>query len=194
MLLSLDKHQDAIRERVERCRIARQFREPDRVPVAFGIGGSYYSWLQGVNIRDYYTTPELQVDVQLGGLQWQVEFLKADSSVAQSIAFDGGPVGEAIVFDAEVVYPDNTSPRIVHCCETLEDALVIEPLPPESNPRLDALVAQRQQFADAADKMGVRIAHPVSPGIGIHPPLSCLCALIKRGVEFGRLHFGGRLG
>ena len=178
MLLSVDKYQSDIDEREKRIACARRFEEPDRVPVTLGIGGSYFCWLQGVNIRDYYRTPELQVEVQLNGAEWEYEYLKADNCVRQSIAFDSGPVGEAIVFGADVEWPDNTSPRIVHCCDTLDDVLKLTVPAPEDNPRLKALVKQREAFCSAARKMGVKLHYDASPAIGVHPPLSCVCALM----------------
>ena len=178
MLLSVDTYRADINEREQRIATARQFQEPDRVPVALGIGGSYFAWLQGVNIRDYYRTPELQVEVQLNGAEWEYEYLRADSCVRQTIAFDSGPVGEAIVFGADVEWHDNTSPRIVHCCDTLDDVFKLTVPAPEDNPRLKALLKQREQFCDTARKMGVTLNHSVSHGIGVHPPLSCLCALM----------------
>jgi len=188
MLTSLDKYQDDIRERLERTRIARQFQEPDRVPVAFGIGGSYYCWLQGVNIRDYYEDPELQVEVFLKGYEWHYEYLKADSSVYQSMGYDLGPLGESVVFGAEFVRPDNTSPRIVHCCDTLADALKLDWPAPDDNPRLAELVAKREQFAETARKIGVTIPCPVGKGIHVHPPLSCLCALLDNATVYEAMY------
>ena len=178
MLVSVDTYRADIEQREQRAATARRFEEADRVPVALGIGGSYFCWLQGVNIRDYYRTPELQIEVQLKGMEWEYEYLRADSCVRQSIAFDSGPVGEAVVFGADVDWPDNTSPRIVHCCDTLDDVLKLTIPAPEDNPRLKALVQQREQFCDAARKMGVKVECGVSPGIWVHPPLSCLCALM----------------
>ena len=178
MLLSVQKHDADRLKRRDRLDRAKRFEEPDRVPVCFGIGGSYYCWLQGVNIRDYYADPEMQVAVQLGGIEWEYEYLRADSSVADSIGYDGGPVGEAIVFGAEVQRPDGTSPRIVHCCESLDDVLKLRVPGPEGNPRLKEYIAQAERHAATARKMGVKLQVEVPRTVGIHPPLSALCALM----------------
>ena len=178
MLLSVEKYEADRLERRQRIERAKRFEEPDRVPVCFGIGGSYYCWLQGVNIRDYYADPQMQVAVQLGGIEWEYEYLRADSSVAESIGYDPGPVGEAIVFGAEVQRPDGTSPRIVHCCESLDDVLKLRVPKPEDNPRLKEHIAQAQRHAATARKMGVKLGVGVPRTVGIHPPLSALCALM----------------
>ena len=179
MLLDLDRYQDDIRERGKRVTISRRFEEPDRVPIAFGIAGSYYCWLFGVNIRDYYATPELQVEVQLKGLEWQYETLRADSSVRQSIGYEAGPVSEALVFDAPVEWPDNTSPRILHVLESPGDIERLELPPLDDNPRVREYMENNQRFVDAAQKMGVRIAVSDKPRLDIHPPLSAACALMS---------------
>jgi len=179
MLLDLTKYEADIRERQERTGVARRFEEPDRVPVAFGIGGSYYCWLFGVNIRDYYAEPELQVEVQLKGIEWQYETLRADSSVAQSIGYDGGPISEGLLFDAPVERPDDTSPRICHILESPADIERLELIPLDANPRVAEHLENARRFAETARKMGVRLAVNERPRVDIHPPLSAACALMS---------------
>jgi uroporphyrinogen-III decarboxylase len=178
MLLSVDQYEADRRERTQRRERAARFEEPDRIPVCFGIGGSYHCWLQGVNISEYYAQPELQVEVQLAGIQWEYEYLRADSCTRDSVGYEGGPVGEAIVFGAEVQRPDGTSPRIVHCCESLEDVLRLRVPRPEDNPRLKEHIAQAERFVAAAHKIGAKLQCGVPKTVGIHPPLSALCALM----------------
>lgn len=174
----MQKYEADRQERRARLDCAKRFEEPDRVPVCFGIGGSYYCWLQGVSISDYYADPEMQVGVQLGGIEWEYEYLRADSSELDSIRYDGGPVGEAVVFGAEVQRPDGTSPRIVHCCESLDDVLKLRVPRPEDNPRLKEYIAHAEKHAATARKMGVKVHVEVPRTVGIHPPLSALCALM----------------
>ena len=181
MLLSVKKYEKDIEERQQRVAIAKRFEEPDRVPVAFGISGSYYCWLLGINIRDYYMNPDLQVEVQLKGIEWQMEFLRADSSVPTSIAYEMGPIQEAVVFGAEIERPDNTSPRIVHPCANLDDFFSLEVPRPEDNPRLKEQVEKSRLFQETAKKMGVELHVNPLRSASIHPPLSCICALMDPG-------------
>ena len=179
MLLDVSRYEADRKERGERLRIAAAFQEPDRVPVCFGIGGSYYCWLFGVPIHEYYATPELQPEVQLKGIEWEYEELRADSSRRTSLAFDVGPVGEAIVFGADFVRPEDTSPRIEHMVHDAGDIERLTIPDPATNPRLKALFRWNEQFNQAARKMGAKLPLNEKPSVGIHPPLSCACALMS---------------
>ncbi|MFP4058655.1 MAG: uroporphyrinogen decarboxylase family protein [Candidatus Brocadiia bacterium] len=179
MLLDVSRYETDRQERRRRLRVARSFREPDRVPVCLGTGGSYYCWLFGVPIHDYYAQPELQPEVQLRGLEWQYETLRADSSTGTSLRYDAGPVGEAIVFGAPIVRPEGTSPRICHLLRSPADIENLTVPEPATNPRLRDFLRNHQRFNDAARKMGVRLRLDDQPTLGIHPPLSCACALMS---------------
>lgn len=179
MLLDVSKYEADIKERQQRIRIARQFKEPDRVPIAFGIGGSYYCWLFGYNIRDYYATPELQVEVQLKGLEWEYEELRADSCTRQGISYEAGPLGEALLFDLPVERPDNTSPRIVTVLESVRDIERLRIPEPDKNPRIKEFLKNNERFNAVARKMGVKLQLNERPRIDIHPPLSAACALMS---------------
>ena len=181
MLLSIEKYQSDIEERQRRLAIAKRFEEPDRVPVAFGVAGSYFCWLFGVNIRDYYMNPALQVETQLKGIEWEYEFLRADSCTRSTIHYDPGPIQEAVVFGGEIERPDNTSPRIVKLCRTLDEVLALDVPRPEDNPRFKEQLARAERFGEAAQKMGVKIPATPRTGMSIHPPLSCVCALMDPG-------------
>lgn len=179
MLLDVSRYEADRKERWERLRIAASFQEPDRVPVCFSIGASYYCWLFGCRIHEYYATPEMQPEVQLKGIEWQYETLRADSSTPTSLGCDVGPLGEAIVFGAEVARPEDTSPRIEHM---VHDAADIERLTipdPATNPRLKDYFRNHERFNETARKMGVKLRLNDKPAIGIHPPLSCACALMS---------------
>jgi len=178
MLLDVSKYEADIKERRERVATARRFEEPDRVPIAYGIGGSYFAWLQGVNIRDYYATPELQVEVKLNGLEWEYEELRADSCVKTSIAYECGPLGEALMFDTPFERPDDTSPRIVHALHDVDDIDRLEIPDPAANPNVQWLIDHNARFNEVARKMGVKLSLNDRPRIGIHPPLSAACALM----------------
>ena len=181
MLLDIEKYRRDVEERDRRLATARRFEEPDRVPVTFGIGGSYFCWLFGYDIGEYYANPEMQVEVQLKGMEWEYEYLRADSCVRGGVGYDMGPIQEAVVFGADIQRPGNTSPRIVHPCETLDDAIALDIQRPEDNPRLKEVIASSERFEAAAKKMGVSMAVRRVRGVRTHPPLSCLCALMDPG-------------
>ena len=178
MLLDVSKYEADRMTRWKRIEAAMKFEEPDRVPVGFAIGPSYYAWLFGYRIHEMYANPELQVEIALKGVEWEYEFLKADSSTPTGLSYNEGPVSEAIVFDADIEYPEDTSPRIVHRFETLEDVLACEVKRPLDNPRIAPHFRLYERFNAAARKMGVKLALSDEPSVGMHPPLSCLCALM----------------
>ena len=59
-------------------KISQQFEEPDRVPITFSIGGSFFANLFGYNIRDYYTNRDLALEVNIRGLKWCFEEAQYD--------------------------------------------------------------------------------------------------------------------
>ncbi|NOZ22659.1 MAG: hypothetical protein GXP25_16400 [Planctomycetes bacterium] len=170
------KYEKKIAESRERLAIARRFEEPDRVPILISTAGSYYSRLFGYNIRDYYTDPDVKIEVQLKGLEWAYETLD-DDRTSYSITYDLGPIGEAMYWDMPIEYPDDTSPRAV---EILHDPADIETLPvpdPETHPAVKKLDKEFAEFKENVEKRGIDL--PVGGGqIGIHPPISCACALM----------------
>ena len=101
---NLERH---CKEAEKRVKIADSFKEPDRVPINISEYGSYWSGLFGYNIRDYYTDPELSIEVGEKGLTWRFENLK-DDRAGYGLSFDLGIVGESLVFDCPVEYPDDT--------------------------------------------------------------------------------------
>ena len=179
MLLDVSRYEADRKERFERRRVAASFQEPDRVPVCFGIGGSYYCWLFDCRIHEYYADPELQPEVQLRGIEWEYEVLRADSSTRTSLGYEAGPVGEAIVFGAPVAWPEDTSPRIEHIVHDARDIEALTIPDPATNPRLKDYFRNAERFNQTARKMGVKLALNDKPAIGIHPPLSCACALMS---------------
>ena len=180
MLLDVSRYEADRKERWERLRVAAEFREPDRVPVCFSIGASYYCWLFGYRIHEYYyATPELQPEVQLRGIEWQYEVLRADSSTPMGIGCDIGPLAEAIVFGAEIARPEDTSPRIEHMVHDAHDIENLTIPDPATNPRLRDFFRSHERFNQAARKMGVKLHLNDKPSFGIHPPLSCACALMS---------------
>jgi uroporphyrinogen-III decarboxylase len=87
-------------------------------------------------------------------------------------------VAEGIIFGAEIEHPEDTSPRIVHLFDTLEEAAACEVPHPDDNPLLAKHLERYDRFNAAARKMGVRMPLNETPSVVPHPPLSCLCALM----------------
>ncbi|HOX36563.1 MAG TPA: uroporphyrinogen decarboxylase family protein [Candidatus Brocadiia bacterium] len=180
MLLSVEKYEQDRKARRERLAKSARFEEPDRVPVVFGIGTSYFAWLFDYPIDRVYDNPELQVEVHLKGIEWEYEYLKADHCTRGGIGYDAGPVGEAIVFGAEVAHPAGTSPRICHMfdsvAEAAESAIFI---PPAENRLMKNHFEKHAKYNETARKMGVKLGLNETPTVGIHPPLSAACALVS---------------
>ena len=172
-----ERYEARIAESKRRWETAQRFAEPDRVPISISTAGSYYCWLFGVNIRDYFTSMEVCIEVQLRGMRWAFEEL-GDDRTGLGLQWDPGPVGEAIVFDCPIEYPDGTSPRIVPILETVEDIEKLEVPDVESHARIHDLLQLGEAFKSKAKRMAPKL--PASGGqVGIHPPLSCACALME---------------
>ncbi|MFQ6098796.1 MAG: uroporphyrinogen decarboxylase family protein, partial [Armatimonadota bacterium] len=173
----ISRYEERIGASRRRMEAARRFEEGDMVPTAVSAGGSYFSWLFGVNIRHYYTDIDTQIEVQARAVKWRFENLD-DDRTDYSLHLDNGPIGEAIVFGAEVVYPDNTSPRIVPFLETPADIERLEVRDPRDNPRVQEALERARKFKERAQQLRVPLPVGVS-GVGIHPPLSCACAIME---------------
>ena len=93
----------------ERFEAVHRFEEPDRVPVAIGVGGPYYAWLFGYTLMEYYSSFKVMVDVQLMGLKWRFEWLQ-DDVVGVGVHLDVGSIAEGIVFDCRIAMPDERNP------------------------------------------------------------------------------------
>ncbi|MBC7287386.1 MAG: hypothetical protein H5T86_04940 [Armatimonadetes bacterium] len=171
----INKYSKRREESSARLRAAHEFREGDRVACIASVAGSYFSWLFGVDIRDYYTDIDTQIEVQMRGLKWRYENLP-DDYTGYGIHYDAGPIGEGVVFDCEVQYPAGTSPWIVPFIKDGSDVEKLQVKDPRDNPRVQEHLRRAQKFKERAEQLGVKV--PVGGGwIGIHPPLSCACAI-----------------
>lgn len=182
-------------ESARRLKVARSFQEPDRVPVRISVGGSYFAWLQGVNIRDYYRAPwegdfDLQIEVQLEGQRWCFEEL-GDDRTGASVWLDLGPVAEGIFFDCPIHWPDGTSPRIEPVLKNEDDIrrFVEEWRVPDPAEHKGVQEVYRlcERFRKRAEELGLRdkgIGVPGGCGFQIHPPLSCACAIADKTTVF----------
>jgi uroporphyrinogen-III decarboxylase len=171
----ISKYETRREESRKRLQAAHEFREGDRVACVASVAGSYFSWLFGVDIRDYYTDIDTQIEVQMRGLQWRYENLP-DDFTGSGIGYDAGPIGEALVFDCDIEYPQGTSPFIVRFIHDAADVEKLEVKDPRDNPRVQEHLEKGRRFKQRAEELGVRV--PIGTGgIGIHPPLSCACAI-----------------
>lgn len=178
-------YHDRIEESRRRLETTRQFREPDRVPINISVAGPFFARLFGHNIRDYYTNPEVCLDAQLKGLEWAYEELQ-DDRTGYSLHLDFGPVGEALYFGLPIEYPDDTSPWIVRTLETPEDIEAFEVPDPSRSTGLWDAHRKVGQFKEMVKKRGIDL--PVGGGGGIHPPLSCACALAEPELIYTLMH------
>ncbi len=171
-----EKYRDRIEESKRRHQISASWQEPDRVPIQISTGGSFYSRLFGCNIRDYYSDPEVCLEVQLKGLEWAYEELQ-DDRTGFGLHVDFGPIGEGLYFDLPIEYPDDTSPWSLRMLETPADIEAFEVPDPAESRGLQIALRRIEGFRELAKRRGIEL--PVGGGVGIHPPLSCACALAE---------------
>ena len=184
--LDLDKYAARREASQKRVQAAYEFREGDCVATNCSAGGPFFSWLLGVDIAQYYADPDTQIEVQARALQWRYENLD-DDFTGYGLHPDLGPLGEALMFDMEVVRPPNTSPWAVRFIRDGADVDRLELRDPRDNPRLQEWLRRGEQMRKRAEKLGVRL--PVgAAGVGIHPPLSCACALADADWVYAMMH------
>jgi uroporphyrinogen-III decarboxylase len=176
--VTLDFHLEPYRDRIEqsqrRLALARSFREPDQVPVHIGVGGSFYCSLFGCDIADYYQSRQLNLDVQLRGLRWAWDELRDDRTDA-SLYPDIGPIAEGLLFGAEIVHPQGTSPWARHVIHEPADIERLQVPDPAHNPGVQWYYSELEKMRALADQRGLHL--PVRGGLHCHPPLSAACAL-----------------
>jgi len=175
-MFSPDRYAKRIEESRKRLEITRQFREPDRVPITISVAGSFFSRLFGCNIRDYYTDIDTCIDVQLKGLEWAYDELQ-DDRTGYGLHCEFGPIGEGLYFGMPIEYPDDTSPWIVKALETPEQIEAFEVPDPVESPGIREADRKIEAFKARVQERGIKL--PAGGGIGIHPPLSCACALAE---------------
>ena len=173
-VFDIERYRARIEASEQRLRAARSFREPDQVPVSISVGGSFFCGLAGRDIAEYYQSRELSLEVQLRGLEWVWEELRDDRTEA-GLYLDVGPVQEALVFGAEIVRPEGTSPWGRHCLTDLADIDDLEVPDPATNAGVQWVYEELEKLRELARRRNVRL--PVSGGLTIHPPLSAACAL-----------------
>lgn len=179
---NIEKYSGRIKESEKRFGIAREFREPDRVPIEIHCSGSLFCGMFGYNIRDFYSDWELNVEVNSKGFAWCFETL-GDDRTSYSMGLELGPVSEGILFDCPIEYHDNTSPRIVPRLKSVKDIEDFKIVEPENCAALNDLYRKCEKF-----KEKLRNPYFDFKGIGIHPPLSCACAIMEPALVYEYLY------
>ncbi len=175
-MFRVEDYAQVIEEAKRREAIASRFEEPDRVPIKISVGGSFFARLCGANIRDYYSEIDTCIDVQLEGMRWCFEELQ-DDRTGYGLHLDLGPVGEALVFGMEIYYPDDTSPWAVRRMHSVEDIRRFEVPDVAKVPGVVWAFRRGEEFKARVAQRGIKMG--AGFGIGIHPPLSCACALVE---------------
>ena len=179
-----EKYRTQIEESRKRREVSARFEEPDRVPISISAGGSYFAWLFGCNIRDYYTDMDLSIQVKLRGLEWAFEELQ-DDRTGYGVGLDLGPVYEGIYFDCTIEYPDDTSPRIVPKMSDPADIEKLEIPDPAEHEGVLKVYRMYEELKAKMQKVNPKI--PVGGGFGIHPPISCACAIMEQTLVYEML-------
>ncbi len=167
------------RENAERIRKAQGFEEPDRVPVAIGLGGPYYAKLFGYTFADYYNNLSVMLDAQIKGIKWRLEWLK-DDFTGIGVWLDTGSIAEGIVFNCRIVMPDEKnpwrSPWIVPRIKTLEDIDRLEVPDPHSHKGVKQYYARLEKYRRLVKSNYGNL--PVGGRLQIHPPVSAAGSLM----------------
>jgi uroporphyrinogen-III decarboxylase len=185
------KYQTRFEASRARLAAAYAFEEGDRVPTTVSAAGSYWCWLQGVDIADYYTDIDLQIGVQYGGLQWRLENLD-DDVTHFALGLDRGPIGEALVFNTDIQRPRGTSPYVVRFVKDAQDVEKLSWPDPRENPQVQETLRLGERFKERVKQLGIDL--PAGGGyVGIHPPLSCACAIAHPTWVYEMLHADPRV-
>ncbi|HEY65784.1 MAG TPA: hypothetical protein G4O02_14560 [Caldilineae bacterium] len=174
-----ERYRERMEESKRRLDIARRFQEPDRVPILISTGGSYYAWLSGVDISDYYQAafdnPDLQIEIQLSGQRWAFEELQ-DDRTSYGIRLDIGPLAEAFAFNLPIEYRQGTSPWIVRTMSVPEAAEKLQVPDPQQHPGVQKVYRAYERLRERVTQLKLKV--PVSGGLNIHPPLSAACGFL----------------
>jgi len=160
----------------ERWATARNFEEPDRVPVGIGVGNPFFCSILGYNLKDFYRNLDLNLKIQMEGSKWAYENLGDDRiSYGRSlrrISPNIGSVSEGIVWDCLIRLPTEESPW-------LPPWIVPKFITPEEIEKLEA--PDPRECVKRLEKhylraFGVKIRAKLPPGI--HPPCSAAGSLV----------------
>jgi uroporphyrinogen-III decarboxylase len=163
----------------ERWTAARNFEEPDRVPILISVGEPFFCTVLGYTLKDYYRNLDICRKVQLEGSKWAYENLGDDRvdykrSIEQTYP-DTGATEEGIIWDCEIHLPTEDNPWlppwIAPKFTTPEEIEKLEvPDPKECVKRLE------KHYLRA---FGAEIEAKTLPEI--HPPFSAAGSLVGTG-------------
>lgn len=170
------KYQSQIEDARRRLDIARQFREPDRVPITISVAGPFYCKMFGVKLRDYYEDLDVQIEVQVRGQKWAFEELR-DDRTGYGINLDIGVVAEAIYFDLPIEQPEDSPPWIVRTMSLPEAVEKLKLVDPSEHRGVLEYYRRYEKLKERVEKLKIKM--PVSGGLTIHPPLSAACGIIE---------------
>ena len=171
---TLDPYRERIEHSARRLEAAFRFEQSDQVPVSISVGGSFFCKLFGVNIAEYFQDRAAMLEVQLRGLRWCFEELGDDRTDA-GIYLDIGPIAEGVLFGAEIVRPDDTSPWSRHILLDPADVDRLGVPDPTTHAGVQWYYQELERLRELTRDRGVQL--PVNGRLGIHPPLSAACAL-----------------
>lgn len=174
--LDLDRYDRQVAEAKLLYEVTSRFEEPARVPIAISTGAPYYCNLFGVDLRDYYTDLDCQLEVQVRAIKWAFEILQDDRR-GYGISLDIGIIREGLLFGCEIAYPEDSTPWAVPRIESRRDVEALEVPDPQAHPKVLEFYERVEDLRSRAKKAGVRV--PVGGSFGIHPPLSAACAIMK---------------
>lgn len=163
-------------EKVKRWMAARNFEEPDRVPVLINVGAPFFCQVFGYTLKDYYRNLDLNLKIRVDGSKWAYENLGDDRigyvNNPRQLPPEIGSVAEGVVWGCKINLPTDEKPWLAPWITpkfvTPEDIEKLEvPDPKECVKRLE------EHYKRA---FGVTVRATVPPGI--HPPCSAAGSLV----------------
>jgi len=177
--LNLNHYMKLIEENRKRLEKVKEFDEPDRVPIIISLGGPYYAKIFGYTLADYYNNLGVMLDVQIKGIKWRLRWLK-DDMVSIGVWLDIGSTAEGIVFNCNIVMPDEKnpwqSPWIVPCIKTLEDIDNLEIPDPHTHKGIKAYYEKLERYKKLVKENYGNL--PIGGRLQIHPPISAAGSLM----------------
>ncbi|RLF17963.1 MAG: hypothetical protein DRZ82_09140 [Thermoprotei archaeon] len=176
---NLDNYRRLIEENIKRLEKAYDFEEADRVPIIIDVGGPYYAKIFGYTLAEYYNNLGVMLEVQIKGIKWRLRWLKDDLAHI-GVQLDIGSIAEGIVFNCDIVMPDERnpwqSPWIVPRIKRLEDIDELEVPDPYSHKGIKEYYRRLERFRKLVkDNYGNL---PVGGRLQIHPPVSAAGSLM----------------
>ncbi|MBO3803762.1 MAG: hypothetical protein JTT11_07855 [Candidatus Brockarchaeota archaeon] len=164
-----------IEESLRRFEAARDFEEPDRVPILIDVGAPFLAKVLGFTLRDYYRDAQVCKHVQVEGSRWAFSRLQDDRTALvgpDQAKLDIGAVAEGIVFGCPISLPDEGNPW-------LSPWITPKPMTVEEIDELevpDPADCARRLRAHYARAFGKEVEAEEAPAI--HPPCSAAGSLI----------------